>query len=146
MASTGLAVSQKLCFVTLGATADFFDLLKAVCDVEFVKRLHQHGYTELRIQFGKGGSKIFSEFVSNRLLPSRDTLMEQVSIIGFDFHDSLSEDMRMAKGGIAGYKEGVIISHAGGMALLMEDVSLTRLRNGINTGSLSGERTSDLST
>lgn len=115
MASTNPAASQKLCFVTLGATADFFDLLKAVCDIEFIRRLHKHGYTELRIQFGKGGNKIFSDFMSTRLLSSMDALMKQITITGFDFHDSLSEDMRMAKGGIAGCKEGVIISHAGGI-------------------------------
>lgn len=104
---------QKLCLVTVGATADFTTLVEAVCNQDFLEALRNHHYTELRIQYGKGGSEIFSNFIANDRLPSGVALMNRIVVEGFGFHNSLEQDMRLAKGGLESYEEGVIISHAG---------------------------------
>ena len=107
----------KLCFVTIGATADFNDLIHAVLNENLVQELADQGYTELRVQWGKGGGKIFETFTRElgEVLADRAVRIGDVLVWGFDFKEGgLSEDMRQAKGGTGEYgREGVIISHAG---------------------------------
>ena len=104
---------QKLCLVTVGATADFTTLVEAVCNQDFLEALVQHRYTELRIQYGKGGGEAFSRLIAYKQLPSGLALVDGIVVEGFDFRASLAQDMRLAKGGLESYEEGVIISHAG---------------------------------
>lgn len=111
---------QKLCFVTIGATADFPDLLAGICSLDFIRALKRHQYTELRFQHGQGGSELFGRFIQQhgRRLSSGDALLEGILVKGFAFRSTgLSEDMRQAKGGRDEYDEGVIISHAGRIVL-----------------------------
>ena len=108
---------HKLCFVTIGATAGFQSLIDAVLDLTFVQTLRDHGYTELRVQYGNEGKAIFDAFTqadSRAQSAPDDACIEGVLVTGFDFkNEGLAADMREAKGGIDAYIEGVIISHAG---------------------------------
>ena len=109
--------NRKVCFVTIGATAGFQSLIKAVLDIKFICALSYAGYSELRVQYGQDGGPIFNDFVeANRDVGDSTTgsLIEGVLISGFDFKlEGLAEDMRDAKGGIDDLVEGVVISHAG---------------------------------
>jgi len=105
---------SKVCFVTIGATASFDKLLKAVLDRAFLKALQDANYTELVIQYGKeGGKAIYDGFVAT----DRDCVKEKngIEITGFDFNASgLAHEMRKAKGEPkSNCKEGLVISHAG---------------------------------
>ena len=109
--------THKVCFVTIGATAGFQSLIKAVLDIKFICALRYTGYSELRVQYGKDGAPIFNDFVeANREVGGSATgsLIEGVLVTGFDFKlEGLAADMRDAKGGIDELVEGVVISHAG---------------------------------
>ena len=102
---------QKVCFVTVGATASFDSLIKATLSPQFLEALKTYHYTDLRLQYGKDGQSILEEF--NR---SKDTMSEEaqdLNIGGFDFNkQGLGSEMRAAKGEGNGV-EGVVISHAG---------------------------------
>ena len=99
--------SKKLCFVTIGATASFDALIKAVLSAPFLETLKSAGYTDLLIQHGLAGEKLLTEFKSG-------TNQEHgIRIRGFAFNKKgLGEEMRAAKGG-KDDAEGVVISHAG---------------------------------
>lgn len=102
---------RKLCFVTIGATAAFDSLIKAVLSPESLQCLHAFGYTDLHLQYGKDGHKILAEFRSRFGTKSEEEL--GIRIIGFDFNKKgLGSEMRAAKGEGARL-EGVVISHAG---------------------------------
>ena len=95
-------MAQKLCFATIGATAGFDALVKAVLDVEFVQTLHHAGCT--------AGKAVFDEFLHT----NGGDMINGVRLTGFDFkRNGLGEDMRQAKGGIGDYVEGAVVSHAG---------------------------------
>lgn len=99
------AKSQKLCFVTIGATAAFDALIKAVLSIEVLRALAKAGYSKVLIQYGKDGKKLFEELVAG----NSDTKELGISVEGFDFdRDGLSRYMTTARD--AG---GVVISHAG---------------------------------
>ena len=118
---TASGKTRKLCFVTIGATAGFQSLIKAILDIKFICALHDTGYTELRVQYGKEESSIFDDFVRTNGEGGdsggdsvRGTLVEGILVTGFDFKlEGLAADMRDAKGGIDELVEGVVISHAG---------------------------------
>ena len=102
---------RKLCFVTIGATAAFDSLIKAVLSPEFLQRLHALGYTDLRLQYGKDGHTILEDF--RRRFGSKSEEEFGIQITGFDFNKKgLGSEMRAAKGEGARL-EGVVISHAG---------------------------------
>ena len=143
--------SQKLCFVTIGATASFQSLIKAVLDVKFVSTLRTAGYSELRVQYGQEGKPTFEEFLSANgtagSSPS-ESFVEGVLVSGFDFKmDGLASDMREAKGGIGEHVEGVVVSHAG--QYYSTWVSTGKLtanpRYGLHTRSLPSQYTFDRS-
>ena len=102
---------QKVCFVTVGATANFDSLITATLSPPFLEALRTHGYTDLRLQYGKDGQRLLEEFRK-----SNDTTHEEVprlSISGFDFNkQGLGSEMRAAKGE-GNCAEGVVVSHAG---------------------------------
>ncbi len=105
---------SKVCFVTIGATASFDKLLKAVLDISLLEALHKAEYTDLLIQYGKEkGKTIYDSFISREHDKVKRTW--GINITGFDFNiNGLGEQMRKAKGAPgSGSKEGLIISHAG---------------------------------
>ena len=102
---------RKLCFVTIGATAAFDSLIKAVLSPEFLQRLQASGYTDLLLQYGKNGHMILEDFRSRFGSKSEEEF--GIKITGFDFNKKgLGSEMRAAKGE-GDHLEGVVISHAG---------------------------------
>lgn len=104
----------KRCFVTVGATASFFDLVKEVLSEPFLTALLDQGYNDLRIQYGKGGQKLFEDHV--RLLS--DDIKSKITISSFEYDkNGLLPEMQAAK---RDYKSspypgfvGCAVSHAG---------------------------------
>ena len=102
---------QKVCFVTVGATASFDSLIKATLSPPFLEALKTHNYTDLRLQHGKNGQKVLEEFESSKSTMREGT--QDLNISGFDFKkQGLGSEMRAAKGE-GNAVEGVVISHAG---------------------------------
>ena len=102
---------RKLCFVTIGATAAFDSLIEAVLSPELLQCLHDFGYTDLLLQYGKDGHTILEDFRSRLGTKSEENF--GIQITGFDFNKKgLGSEMRAAKGD-SGRLEGVVISHAG---------------------------------
>ena len=104
----------KVCFVTIGATASFDKLLKAVLESSFLQALRDAKYTNLIIQYGKEeGKAIYDSFVARE----HDSIKQNggLEVFGFDFNtNGLGQEMRRAKGGSkTGSEEGLVISHAG---------------------------------
>lgn len=101
----------KRCFVTIGATASFNSLIRAVLAPDFITALKQADYTELRIQYGdQEGGAIFRSQVDdlNRTSGSHD-----FDVTGFGFNSTgLSSEMLAVKGRTPD-DEGLVISHAG---------------------------------
>ena len=101
----------KLCFVTIGATAGFDSLIRAVLDKTFIRALEGDGYTDLVIQYGKDEGAVYNKFQEETLNTRRTA--SGLRITGFGFKKvGLDQEMRAVKGGKDG-KEGVVISHAG---------------------------------
>ena len=106
-------VNRKRCFVTIGATAAFNSLVQAVLEPPFLESLKNAGYTELRVQYGTEGQRIFDEKVGDQLSSEYG-----IEITGFDFDKSgLESEMKAAKGSSA-QNEGTVISHAGSGTIL----------------------------
>lgn len=112
--------SPKRCFVTVGATASFTSLIRAVLEPAFLEALHEHSYTELRIQYGKDGKKLFEDLVW--LMSDDPEKRLGITITGFDFkQEGLKKEMLAAKKvygrdrqkADATGTEGCVISHAG---------------------------------
>ena len=101
----------RTCFVTIGATAGFDSLIRAVLDERFVRALEGYGYKHLMIQYGKDEKGIYRSFADSIHICSRPD--DGLTISGFGFNrDGLGQEMKAAKGGKDG-SEGVVISHAG---------------------------------
>ena len=89
---------RKLCFVTIGATASFDALLRAILSTTFLTALVNEGYSDLLLQYGKTGLSIL-----NALFPSNKSnqriFQNKLNIAGFDFDATgLTMYMRCAKG------------------------------------------------
>ncbi|EXJ88795.1 hypothetical protein A1O3_01859 [Capronia epimyces CBS 606.96] len=110
------AKAAKRCFVTIGATASFNGLLKAVLEPGFITELQRVGYTELRIQYGDGAGE---EIFETRTKELRDALAkDNFDITGFGFNKTgLREEMTRVKGQSI-ETEGMVISHAGSGSIL----------------------------
>lgn len=107
---------RKLCFVTVGATAPFNGLVRAVLERPFLRALKAHGYTDLLIQYGRGGDTELRDAPAVETDKGVLRHGEGIRIAGFGFReDGLSYEMRTASGrGFGGFdEEGLIISHAG---------------------------------
>lgn len=115
MEMSGTAASSKpikLCFVTIGATADFDALINAVLDPLFLECLSVAHYTHLRIQYGKMSSKHVFDVLDQSSNDKEST--NGILVTGFDFKsDGLSADMSEARGDTDGFAQGCVISHAG---------------------------------
>lgn len=108
--------SQKVCFVTVGATASFDSLVTATLSPQFLEALKTHDYTDLRVQHGKDGQKVLDEF--KRSKDTKTAGLQDLNIHGFDFNkQGLGSEMRAAKGE-GNFAEGVVISHAGSGSIL----------------------------
>jgi UDP-N-acetylglucosamine transferase subunit ALG13 len=105
--------SQKgrVCFVTVGATASFDALIKAVLGEPFVGTLVEQGYNNLIIQYGAGGKELFDSLCSVDHMAH--VQHGGFDVVGFDFDvEGLDKYMAAAKGFDEKF-EGVIVSHAG---------------------------------
>ena len=111
--ATTLERPAKRCFVTVGATAAFTNLLTAILSQSFLDALSDAGYTDLVIQYGVDGKSVMDDFQQRQQLRRDDTQTGQVTIKSFDFNrKGLGQEMRAAKAE-GGATEGVVISHAG---------------------------------
>ena len=101
----------KLCFVTIGATADFDSLIRAVVSETFILALKAHSYTDLLIQYGQDESGVYRSF--RDLMQVEPEIAKGLKIEGFGFNKvGLGQEMRAATSG-RNRREGVVISHAG---------------------------------
>ena len=97
--------SPKVCFVTIGATAAFDSLLKAVLSQSFIEALEGFGYTDLQVQYGADGYSLFCQY--SKQDGSMVSARPKINITGFDFRKAgLGAEMGAAR-------TGVVISHAG---------------------------------
>ena len=108
---------QKICFVTIGATASFTGLIKAVLSADFCRALEAQGYTDLVVQYGQDGKPLYDQCLQN--LQTRTRSMS-LKISGFDLDNSgLRQYMIQAKGhNNKNASEGLVISHAGSGTIL----------------------------
>lgn len=96
--------------MTIGATASFSSLVKAVLQHDFLAALEKQGYTDLLVQYGADGQQLFdSQMTAAKNSESGSVL----NITGFTIDKAgLARYMKQAKGG-KDSQEGVVISHAG---------------------------------
>ena len=105
----GFNKSRKLCFVTIGATANFDSLVDACLTLDFLQALQNARYTHLLVQYGK---EYREKFIARKAEIWR-SCGSMIDISGYDFKSSgILSDMRAAKGHYGGV-EGAVISHAG---------------------------------
>lgn len=101
----------RFCLVTIGATADFDSLVRATLSPPFLEALEEGGYTDLVIQHGTSGARIFDESIAGNERKSHGRY--RLRVRGFDFKkEGLASEMQLVKGG-EGRLQGVVISHAG---------------------------------
>ena len=106
---------QKLCFVSVGATASFPTLIKTTLSAPFLSALHSLGYTELLVQYGEDGQSTFDGLVKDA---QRDVDRSGLKVSGFALDKAgLGRYMRRAKGGSKTMGEGVVVCHAGTLSL-----------------------------
>lgn len=104
---------SKLCFLTVGATASFSELIEAAVSPAFLTALESQGYTELSVQYGQDGQQLFEKCKTVAQGTSK------LKVTGFDLDKlGLGKHMRRAKGG-KDADEGVVISHAGMLTSLL---------------------------
>jgi beta-1,4-N-acetylglucosaminyltransferase len=116
MAHDDARKKRKRCFVTIGATAAFNSLIQAVLEPNFLRALHGAGYTDLRIQYGKEGLKVFEQKVGTKA--AEIVRQYGIALSGFDFNQSgLDGEMKAAKGTTSD-NGGTVISHAGSGSIL----------------------------
>lgn len=97
--------NPKVCFVTIGATAAFDSLLRAVLSESFIQALVEFGYTDVQVQYGADGYSLFHQY--SKRDPSIISSSSNINITGFDFRKAgLGAEMGAAR-------NGVVISHAG---------------------------------
>ncbi|KAL8775014.1 MAG: hypothetical protein Q9209_000493 [Squamulea sp. 1 TL-2023] len=109
-------MTQRVCFVTIGATAAFDQLLQAVLTSQFLRTLQASGYTKLLLQYGKNGYNILKDFESE--VAFGEANKHGIDISGFDFNKlGLGQEMWSVKAG-EDRAEGVVISHAGSGSIL----------------------------
>ncbi|KAK4556541.1 N-acetylglucosaminyldiphosphodolichol N-acetylglucosaminyltransferase catalytic subunit alg13 [Recurvomyces mirabilis] len=103
--------SSKTCFVTIGATASFAALVKAVLSTRFLTALKEQRYDELLVQYGQDGKEMFETAVKGV------QSVGGIKIHGFGIDENgLGRYMRQARGKEG--QEGVVIAHAGSGTIL----------------------------
>jgi hypothetical protein len=103
----------KMCFVTVGATAAFDELIEELVSERCLKVLVDLGYTWVTIQCGYSGAQLAEDCFKN-LFPSSNGLEpDHISVAAFNFTDGpMTNLMRYVKAG-PDRDEGMIITHAG---------------------------------
>ena len=116
----GSSREHKTCFVTVGATAPFDALIKAVLEPKFLQALRKANYTKLQIQHGHESEDNLFTRLSRQAEVSELCKNSNLELTGFGFDkDGLDRYMRGAKGnaprgqGTEDAGEGAVISHAG---------------------------------
>lgn len=108
---------MKVCFVTVGATAAFPDLIAAVANEQFFKLLAEKKFTHLFVQYGAHGRYQFDSCLDGHY--PGDAFFHGIDVTGFDFQKDLNDYMGMAmeKKPYGKHREhqelGLMISHAG---------------------------------
>ncbi|KAG9238083.1 glycosyltransferase family 28 C-terminal domain-containing protein [Amylocarpus encephaloides] len=101
---------HKECFLTIGATANFTQLLKQAVTEEVLSVLKEQGFTDLTLQVGN------SHAYFTKIKPEETA---GINIEYFDFNPhGLTYEMKkcQAKEGVS--KEGLVVSHAGAGTIL----------------------------
>jgi beta-1,4-N-acetylglucosaminyltransferase len=101
----------KTCFVTVGATASFDTLIRAIYNPQFLHALAETGYTDLTIQCGKGGKHLCDSLLAE----AREQGQYGISVAAFEFTQDMIQEMRVAKAE-EGREEGIVLCHAGRIA------------------------------
>ena len=105
---------HKECFITVGATATFEQLIRATLSDEVLTKLREKGFTHLNYQYGNS-SELFHEL----LLKDQKDL--RLVINGFGFKPKgLGDDIKRCKRVDGNSEEGLVISHAGWFSLRNE--------------------------
>ncbi|KAK5130286.1 hypothetical protein LTR08_002246 [Meristemomyces frigidus] len=107
---------QKLCFVSVGATAEFPALINTALSADFLSALQSQGYTELLVQYGEDGKDAF-----DGLMKQAQSGVESsgLKVSGFALDKAgLGRYMRRAKGGSKTMLPGVVVCHAGSGTIL----------------------------
>lgn len=107
--ASGPSKKTKSCFVTVGATAPFDELIKAILEPKFLKALHDADYTELLVQHGyEGQGNLFNRLIGQPNV-SEFCKSSKLKVSGFGFDkDGLDKYLRSAKD-----CGGAVMSHAG---------------------------------
>ena len=107
--ASGPSKKTKSCFVTVGATAPFDELIKAILEPKFLKALHDADYTELLVQHGyEGQGNLFNRLIGQPNV-SEFCKSSKLKVSGFGFDkDGLDNYLRGAKD-----CGGAVMSHAG---------------------------------
>ncbi|PKX92449.1 N-acetylglucosaminyldiphosphodolichol N-acetylglucosaminyltransferase catalytic subunit ALG13 [Aspergillus novofumigatus IBT 16806] len=110
----------KVCFVTVGATASFEELVRAALDPSFVTALEKNGYSHLLVQYGKNAA-IYDNFLKQ--YPPERRPWRRIDIGGFSFHEhGLGGEFALAQADISkGRSGGLVISHAGSGTILEDN-------------------------
>lgn len=117
---------QKVCFVTVGATAPFDTLIVEVIAAPFLKALAAKNYTHLIIQHGHCSDSVRFQFDEAKKFVA-EHLSSKLSIHGFEFKENLETDLFQVKNTPErGIEEGVVLSHAG-MLIIYHCSSLASL-------------------
>lgn len=104
----------KTCFVTVGATANFNGLIRAVLSPKFFVALELQGYKEVIVQYGEGGDALFHSCVT---VAKNTESGSVIGVKGFPLDTSGLEQYMLQARGTTPEDEGVVISHAGTSAL-----------------------------
>jgi beta-1,4-N-acetylglucosaminyltransferase len=111
-----MSLKEKGCFVTVGATAAFDDLVAAALSPELLSTLTQAGYTRLAIQFGKTGAPFFVSCLSNAKRDFGGEIPGDLEVEGFEFN--LGDFQEVMKSIVCGPNGGLLIAHAGKRCLI----------------------------
>jgi beta-1,4-N-acetylglucosaminyltransferase len=102
----------KAIFITVGATASFDALIRAALQPGFLRTLSRTGYSELFIQYGKGGKELFDKYLAE----AQEHGPYEISVAAFEFTQNMMQSMRVAKAE-NGREEGLVLCHAGMFAV-----------------------------
>jgi beta-1,4-N-acetylglucosaminyltransferase len=100
---------SKLCFVTMGATAPFNDLIESVLSPSCLDTLLESGFTHLLVQYGSARD-VYEQFSALARAYMQETKAKRDLIIdGIGFNpDGLQAQFQLVQ-----RSKGLVISHAG---------------------------------
>ena len=104
-----MSQTSKGCFVTVGATASFDNLVSAVLTAKFLSSLQNSGYTSLVIQYGKSGANFYSSCL--RKAEKEFGGKVPLTVEGFDF--KTGDFREYIESVVCGQNGGLLIAHAG---------------------------------